>query len=286
MRSMSKHLRPADIAAQIRMERQRHKGAFILFEGATDLKRFGRFFDRERCSYVNCFGKENVIGAIDDEQNDGREDVLGFADADFDRLLRLFNDNEDIVFSQCHDFDMDVCSSEAIHRYFEEVSDRAKVDALGGCQSCVDELLRVIKPLSAMRFANQRHRLGYSLVNLRHDVFFDGHSVDVPAMIDHVSNGAFSSAACKAALGGHIDRYSGADFNLLQFTNGHDFFAALGIALRDKLGSRQNPQTWRSEVETHLRLAFDIGDFEHTGCLAKVQAWQERSGIQVLKAAL
>ncbi len=286
MRSMSKHIRPSDIAAQIRMERQRHKGAFLLFEGSNDLKRFKKFFDGEACSFVNCLGKENVLGAIEDEQNAGREDVLGFADADFDRVLNAFVDNEDVIFSQCHDFDLDISASDAIHRYFEEVADEKKVDASGGCNDCVNQILEAIKPLSAMRFANERHRLGYSLANVQHDVFFDGHAVDVPAMIDSVSQGRFSSAQHKAALLQHINRYHAAAFDLGQFTNGHDFFAALGIALRSKLGNRQIPQTWRSEVEKHLRLTFDIGDFQKIGCVPKIQDWQVRSGFQVLKAPL
>jgi hypothetical protein len=280
---MSKHMRPSDITAQIRMERQRHKGAFLLFEGTNDIKRFKKFFDGAVCSFVNCLGKDNVLGAIEDEQNAGREDVLGFADADFDRALNVFVDNDDVIFSQCHDFDLDISASDAIHRYFDEVADGQKVDGCGGCLACVNQILDAIKPLSAMRFANERHQLGYCLKDVRHDAFFDGHAVDVAAMINSVSQGRFSSARHKAALLQHINRYHAAAFDLGQFTNGHDFFAALGIALRSRLGNRQVQQTWRSEVEKHLRLTFDVGDFQETGCLPKIKSWEARSGFQVLK---
>lgn len=284
MKSMSKYLRPTDFAAQLRMERQHHKGAFILLEGAHDIKRFRKFFDQQVSSIVNCYGKENVVGTIDLEQNSGHSDVIGFADVDFDRVLNMHADNEDIIYSFCHDFDMDVCHSDAVCRYLDEMGDGNKIGALGGHRPCVDNLLTALKPLSALRFANAKHNLNYSLKDLRHDEFFDGSSIDVEAMIDHVSDGKFNTQVYKDALAQHINHYRAADFDLRQFTNGHDFFAALGIALRDKLGSRNVPQTWRSEVEKHLRLTFDLEDFRQTGCLPQIHEWQTRSGFRVLRA--
>lgn len=285
MKSMSRHMRPADFAAQLRMERQRHKGAFILLEGAHDIKRFKKFFDLSVSSIVNCYGKENVIGSVDLEQNSGHSDVVGFADVDFDKVLNAHSENDDIIFSAGHDFDIDVCGSDAICRYLDEMGDESKIGALGGYQVCVSGLLESLKPLSALRFANVRHNLRYSLQNLSHDQFFDGSAVNVDAMIEHVSDARFSSPAQKATLRQHIDCYNAAEFDLWQFTNGHDFFAGLGIALRSKLGTRNAPQTWRSEVEKHLRLTFDLVDFHKTGCLPKIHDWQNRSGYRILQAA-
>lgn len=283
MRSMAKYLRPADISAQMRMERQRHKGAFILLEGADDIKRFRKFFIEADSSIVNCYGKANVVGAVEIEQNSGRSDVIGFVDVDFDKILNLHQENDDLIFSNCHDFDLDVCLSDAICRYLEETGDESKINALGGPKSCVEVILIALRPLSALRFANIRHNLRYSLGSLNHEEFFDGVDVDLEALISHVSLGKFNSEANKAVLRQHIARYCQADFDLWQFTNGHDFFAALGIALRSRIGNRKNPQTWRSEVEKHLRLTFDINDLDGIGCLPKVLEWQGRTGFRIIR---
>jgi len=285
MNSMSRHFKPSDIAAQLRMERQHHKGAFILFEGSNDIRRFKKFFDEKECSFVNCYGKNNVIGSIEIEQNLANENVLGFIDNDFEKILGNEVVDDDIICSFGHDFDLDVCASDALIRYLDEVADGSKVAAHGGHNQCIENLLQGLKPLSALRFANERHELGYYLKDLEHDTFFDGRIVDVTAMIDHVSVGRFSSPDYKTNLRQYVGRYTAAEFDLWQFTNGHDFVAGLGLALRELLGSRRHPQTWRVEVERHLRLTFDRDDFDRIGCLPQISEWETRSGYRVLRAA-
>lgn len=267
------------------MERQRHKGAFLLVEGAHDARRFKKFFDDTSCSIINCFGKDNVTGTIENEQNSANDDVIGFVDVDFDRITGTHADNDDIIHSVHHDFDLDVCLSDAIERYFIEVCDERKVVDFGGCRPCVTNILESLKPLSALRYANQRHRLGYSLKELKHDEFYDGATVDIDALINHVSDARFDTVGHRQALRGYISQYTSSDLNLLQLTNGHDFCAALGISLRSRIGRRNNPQTWGSEVEKHLRLAFDINDFRETGILRLIQNWEQRNGHRILKGS-
>ena len=283
MRSMTKYLKPADICADLRMLRQTHKGMFVLLEGAGDFKRFKKFYSEEAI-LVNCWGKDNVYGAIDIEQNSAREDVIGFVDSDFDNIHGDGEDNEDVVRSRFHDFDVDVCATGVFARYLAEVGDPAKVEAEGGAQACVECLLQALKPLSALRYASVRNDLGYSLTKLDHAEFFDGHVIDVSAMIDHVSYGKFSSQEHKDGLRARIDQYLAPDFDLWQFTNGHDLIAALGIALRGRFGNRHRVLTNRSEVEKHLRLAFDVADFQHTGHLAAIRNWEQTRAVTLLLA--
>jgi len=283
MKSISNHLKPSDIAAQIRMERQKHNGIFLLMEGSTDYKRFEKFFDHDVCNIINCFGKDNAIGAVDIVQNAGFEDCLAFVDADFDRIIGNHTPDDDIIYSQFHDFDIDICSSEVINRYLSEMAEGKKVNENGGCAAVTSMLLSALRPLSAMRFANLKHKLGYSLTRVDLEVFFDGSTVNVDKMVDHVSYGRMASENHKSALRCLISRYANEDFDIWQFTNGHDFVAALGIALRDRLGNRNPPQTWRSEVEKHLRLAFDVNDFAQIGLMAKVQKWQAARNVGILR---
>lgn len=287
MRSMSAHLKPKDFAAQIRMERQRHKGAFLLLEGSTDIRRFKKFFHDQSCSVINCFGKDNVKGTIEIEQDLGNEDCLGFIDADFDRISQTHKDDEDILVSCTHDFDLDICHSEAMCRYLEEMAEEPKLLQQGGAQACVATLLQDLKPLSCLRYVNERDQRGYKLDQVDLESFFDGHSIDMNAMIDHVSGGRFGTAEHKAELRSRVEHFMAVDLDLWQLTNGHDLIAAIGIALRDRLGKRRAPQTWRAEVERHLRLAFDVSDFRGLGMVAKVQAWEAaRAGKVILRPGL
>lgn len=262
------------IAAEVRMERQNHKGAFLLVEGSTDIKRFERVVSEAMCSFVNCFGKPNAAEAIELLYDDGFPGALGMIDADFDRVLGRKLDHEGVVVSDTHDFDLDAATTGVFERYLEEVADKAKIARAGGPRKFLVALLTSIKPLSAMRFANEKHQLGYSLQSLRIDEFFDGSAVDVDAMVNVVSWGKFGGAAEKAALKSHIDRYADSNIDLLQATCGHDFCGALGIALRGVAGARKHPQTWQREIEMHFRLAFDLGHFREMAAFGAVSEWE------------
>jgi hypothetical protein len=106
------------------------------------------------------------------------------------------------------------------------------------------------------------------------DRFFDGAAVDRDAMVSSVSGGRFSGEEYRAALRAHVDNYAGAQIPAEQFTNGHDLITALGITLRARLANRAWNQTCRSEVEKHIRLAFDYMDFTNCGLAGRIAAWQ------------
>ena len=268
------------------MERQRHKGAFLLVEGGTDIKRFERAVDESACSFVNCFGKPNVMDAIERLYDDGFEGALGLIDADFDRLLDTIAAHEGLVVSQYHDFDLDASSSSCFERYMSEVSDTSKVNAQGGLRAVFDAVIAAIRPLSAMRFANVKHQLGYSLSRIDLHTVFDGRVLNVDALIDAVSHGRFSSQAAKAALRAYINKYAQSALDPMQLTSGHDFCAALGIVLRDLAGARRVAQTWRSEIELHFRLAYDQRDFAGTVPYSDIQTWEAaNTPYRILRAA-
>jgi hypothetical protein len=284
MTSIFRGITPAEIFTEIRMLRRKHKGAFFLMEGPHDFRRFAKFFNSESAAVIPCHGKGNVVGAIDLMQDIGLDDCLGFVDADFERIDGLSSANDDIILSDGHDFDIDICTSGVVPRYLEETAVAKKLDGVGGCAKLIQSLLEGLKPLSALRYANEKKGLGYKLSDINLESFFDGAVIDVGRMIEAVSGGKFSAPEHRADLAAHVGHYAGVEMDLRQFTNGHDLIAALGIALRDRVGSRHPAQTRRQEVEKHLRLAFDWADFHAIGLAAKVTAWQaSRIGLQVLK---
>ena len=86
MISIARELDAHDIAQELRQERQVHKGSFLLLEGDRDIKRFTKFVDENACSIQNCFGRENLLGAIEILIDEGFPGVLALADAAFDRI--------------------------------------------------------------------------------------------------------------------------------------------------------------------------------------------------------
>jgi hypothetical protein len=263
-----------DIVQEIRFERQVHKGSFLLLEGPEDLKRFTRFTDQKQCSTVNCFGRQNLINAIKLLYDDGFAGALGLADADFDRLTNSLDIHEGIIYSEAHDFDLDWACEGTLHRYLQEVGDNEKCGAAGNAPGIAAIIFESAKPLSVMRYVNHNQRLRYSLRNIRHEQVVTGCVVEVDLLVEHVSTGAFSNAERKQRLRQLVRGHLGNQFDPLQLTNGHDFLAILGIALRDKFGKRLPPQTWRSEVQMHFRLAYSEEDFVRSDVFKAIVQWQ------------
>ena len=148
-------------------------------------------------------------------------------------------------------------------------------------------LLNAVKPLSVLRYVNHHQQLRYRLTDVRHsDIINDG-TVDVDLLVEHVSQGSFSGTEKKKKLSQLVRGHLSSRHDPLQLTNGHDFLALLGIALRSDLGRRLPPQTWQSEVQIHFRLAYSEEDFVQSGVFEAIVRWQtENPPYKVLKAHL
>ena len=152
MISIAQELDAHDIAQEIRQERQVHKGSFLLLAGERDIKRFAKFIDQDACSIQNCFGRDNLLGAIDILVNESFPGVLGLADAEFDRIEGLVTPNERVIFSESHDFDLDLVRTDVLRRYLTEVGHPDKCNEHGGAEGVRAWVLRGCKPLSMLRY--------------------------------------------------------------------------------------------------------------------------------------
>jgi hypothetical protein len=281
MISIAANIDEYDIAQEIRLERQLHKGSFLLLEGQDDLKRFSKFVDRT-CSTVNCFGRKNLIGAILILYDEGFPGALGLADADFDRITDSLLVHEGIIYSEAHDFDLDWACNSVLSRYLSEVAHTDKCELLGGTPGIASFLFNAVKPISVLRYLNEHQRLGYKLSRIRHHVVAPDTVVDINILVDHVSTGAFGSPAQKQTLKDFILAHAKREFDAYQLTNGHDFLTMLGVALQKKLGDREIPQTWGSEIELHFRLAYSEDDFVASSLFLAIIAWQDDNAPYVI----
>ncbi|MCA1381459.1 DUF4435 domain-containing protein [Bradyrhizobium sp. BRP23] len=274
-----------DIAQEIRLERQVHKGSFLLLEGDRDIKRFLRFLDPARCSVVNCFGRGNLLGAIAILYDEGFPGVLGLADADFDRLNSTLVEHEGVIYSDGHDFDMDWACKGVLQRYLAEVAHADKCEAMGGIEAICDFIHQCAKPLSVLRYISVTQNVKLPMKRVKHHEISKDAAVDIDLLIDSVAIGphAAKAASLKTLVLNHVKK----EFDKLQLTNGHDFLAMLGLALQSRLGDRKIQQTWGSEVEIHIRLAYSDEDFLASSIFVAILAWQDENlPYVILKSSL
>lgn len=259
------------------MLRHSDKRSILLLEGDKDARVFERFIDSSACDIEIGFGKQNVLGALDLLEEEGFQGAIGIIDADFDRLLGATYAIENVCVTDVHDLDLMIFGSLALDRYLREHVDR---DLFGKLyQSDIDllrsEILSKSLRLAYCRFVSERDGLRIYFKDLRHDEFISVDDLTV-ALSDLTKNLIRRShTRCTVSqLERLVALEESKNHDPWQITNGHDVAAFLGIGLRRMIGSKKVHQTWSSEVEAGLRLAFDWAAFEATSLHRSVREWE------------
>ncbi|WP_029873962.1 DUF4435 domain-containing protein [Rhizobium leguminosarum] len=277
MLSISRHMTAEDIAEEVRMERMVHLGSFLMVEGKTDIDRLAEFIDADNCSLVNCWGRRKLLQAFRLMTGRRRRGVVALVDADFDRIRGRMRQDPQIIYSVNHDFDLDWLAERCLTKYLLQVGDAEKVNACGGVKGIVEKILTGLKPISAARYLNDLKQIPYKVSGVRASDHFSNFSVNIDTYVNALTENYQASQADTDALKTKISDTAKLQFDLMQFTNGHDFHCALGVSLQSELGDRRGAHTFGSEVELHLRLIFSEGEFLKTDLFHKMAAWDDQN---------
>jgi hypothetical protein len=266
-----------DIAAQIRLMRQVHKGSFLIVEGETDDKALSRYIDSNACEIEVAFGKQNALQALDLLEEDGFAGVVALVDADFDRLLSNKYPVENLYITDKHDLDLTIFASSAFDQYVREYSDRESLNKVcdGDLIKLRQWILSSALPLACCRLASDRDSLNIYFKDLRHDSFI--REDDLILEVDHLLSALIGRSKTRCDIAGlksRLAREAALEHDLYQLVSGHDAAAVFGIALRKLLGDRRDVHTWSSEIEAGLRLAFNREALEETEFYISLRAWE------------
>ena len=274
------HVDGAYVAAQIRLLRQHKKGTILLVEGPSDVKVFERVVDGNSCEIEMSFGKPNLLEALDLLEDEGFEGVVAVADADFDRILGIKHKVENLCITDAHDLDLTIFMTSAFEKYLAEFGDqqRIKLEFDGDLQRLRNAIVDSCKPLSCCRLTSERRKLWLRFSNIVHDKLIHKATLQLKPEVLVTAVLAVSRTSCdEATLLAHLTWETRQSHDRYQLANGHDVAAALGIALRQKIGSRRDVHTWASEVEAGLRLAFDRSAFEETQLYQCLREWENNN---------
>lgn len=278
-----RHLDGYAVRAQLYLERQIHRGAFLIVEGEGDDKALSRFVDPLACSIIIANGKPNALEAMDLLDEDGFDRVFCIVDADFDRIDEVDRSNDVIAVTDYHDMDVTIFSTSAFDSYLRVHADvdkmAASIKRTG--KTARELILTAAEPLGRLRLINDHGELWLDFKRLPIDKypFIDQRTLacDEQQMLQVVL-GASPRAKCdQARLAALMDAVRGHSHDLLQLCNGHDVAAIAGIALRELLGGRRDVHTWGTEIQAGLRLAFDRDAFHTTQVYSRLKAWCETS---------
>ena len=114
------------LAAEIKMTRANHSGAFLIVEGVNDV-RFWKPRRHVSCELVDGEGKKNVVGVINRLDTIKFDGVLGAIDSDYDSLNGVILGSDNLVATDAHDLECLLCRSSALDTVLAEFGSSEKI---------------------------------------------------------------------------------------------------------------------------------------------------------------
>jgi len=178
--SITKYLKPSDIANEARMKRTaaqrqyRINLSIIIVEGTADQLLYTTILDETKCIIILGYGKNNVINAIDILLNNHQPGVLGLLDDDYDSLEGRNFSNNNIVVSDQHDLESFLISSSALEKLLCTLLLPEKRQFLHVFSNDIREkLIELGSPIGHIRWLSNRENLWLDFKNIYFNSFID-----------------------------------------------------------------------------------------------------------------
>ena len=257
----------------------------MLLEGLDDIRALESFIDNRCCEIVNSFGRPNLLEAVSLLDEDGFGGICGIIDPDFSAFIKVKYKSDNILCADFGDLDMMLFMSSALDKYISNVSDRVLIQAFEekvGC-SIRERILDTASQIGASRVVSLQRNVRVCFRDMKMEEFVDGSTLQLleeefyHGLIRRSPNSSCGAQQLKTWSGALIREASRRGLSKAFLCQGHDVAAMLGLALRSVLGRRTSSQTWGSEVETGLRLAFSRSEFEITNLYGTMKEWENRN---------
>lgn len=247
-----------------------------LVEGDDDTKLFRKFvIPRPHTHLIPCHGKRRLLEAMALIQRRGIQGVLGVCDADFDRIVGAHYPS--VIYTDHHDAEVMIAHSGAFLRVLDEL---VPAETLALFQSDPLILRDVI-----LEHAAQIGRI--RLHSLQAGILVDFKAVDAGSFVsvegfdlaNYVSEALSVSPAASVSSQDLIDAADGLGaLPVGELAQGHDL-CAIADAISASPGS---PRLGALGLGSVLRLAFDAVCFRATNLASDIEAWEVRTGFELL----
>ena len=279
---MREFLTTEDICNELSMERTVFDGAFLIVEGITDSRLFGKFVDRGEVSIVIAHSKDNVRGVVK-EMSGLRRDrkTLGIMDPDLERL-RGRHARPPLFHTDCRDMEMMAIRSNALDDVISEYGDPEKVDRFEERFGPIrDALVSSSYPIGLLMFISQERGLNLSFKNLTFNRFINPASMalDARQMVSEVLDNSRSARIGRKELLRILNDEAEQLDDMWEAARGHDTISILLIGLKRSFGGFNASGLDEGSLGGALRLAFSDECFRSTRLYADTTEWADEAGI-------
>jgi len=278
------YLGPSDIANEISMKRSLFSGSFLVVEGTTDARLYGKFIDRCECEIIPAHSKDNVISSVKEmteRRNDGK--VIGIIDPDTD-TLRGIGRKPPLFVTDNRDLDTMLVRSGALDCVLTEYADNGKIERFVSRYGEIrDSLTAACYHLGLLMYVSERNEYGLSFKDLDHQTFTDRRSMrtDIDLMLRAVIENSQRPRADMQTIKTKLIKETDDEHDPWDVCRGHDLISVLAIGLRDIFGSYNCKHITSGALAGALRLAYDIFDMMSTRLFEDIEKWCRSNGMTV-----
>lgn len=283
MNTIQKHLTPADVAAQIKLERAVHAGSFLLVEGSSDSRLLKRFIDVTQCSVTVCHGRENVLAVISILEKDGFCGILGVADADFSPLTGETIANNNVCLTDHNDVECMIIASKTWDHVLREFGSSEKIDQ---CEKeygkpSRDIVYEQVAFLGSIRLCAKTHSWPLKFDDMKYH-FTSNTSIEIDRdrTAAHIVARSKLTSPLEPKL---VVELATSEMNKVQdyrvLCSGHDACHLLARALRRHFGSYNgfDGDKGLKDLGRVLRLSYEWEDFASSRLYHCMSCWERRN---------
>jgi len=275
-----------------------YKGKYILVEGQNDYVLFRKFFDQSQVQIQNSHGKENILDAYDIINQRGFTNVIGIVDSDFDNLNGVVNEREFIFYTDTHDLETMLFTSEAFNAVIDAHCEEDKLKKFlveEKSKQLTDIIFEKTSHLGYLKWANNIYKWGLLFKpkevdkpELKVTNFLPKDTLkfkDIPTMVKTVFNysrGKVEINIDEDSVVEIVTRMSSNKVDYLQLCNGHDLATVFALGLKKKISSLDSNAVNSTQVEKDLVLAYESRHFSNTGLYKEIKDYEEKNGYRLL----
>jgi hypothetical protein len=271
------------VANEARMMRTNHRGALLICEGSCDKSLLKGLIDGSACKIIIAHTRDNAEGAARILDQEGFHGYLALVDSDFDKLQPPDVVTPNTVYTDKHDVECTICSTDAFERLVGEfILDEKRRGELEDEAKCPlrDLISREAAKIGYVRWLSKRNGLNLKFTGLKFSKFTNrtNLAVDLHEFVKEVRD---RSQTPSLNIGDTVERamrLRSEDHDVWQVACGHDVTSLLSYALQRIVASHSQAESTPDALERSLRLCYRPDEFRSTEMHAGILEWQNANG--------
>lgn len=282
--SMKDYLRPTEIISEVRMKRTINKQqTYVLVEGDTDIAFYKNIIEKKCCKIKFCDGRENVEKAILECNKAKIRGVIGIIDRDFDAILGIENDTENLFITDTHDMETMSLKDQTFERVNNEYGDDDKLEKFekNKKKTLFDKVLEIGICIGKIRLSDKinKFEIGFNDMEIK-DYLTDDFEFETENFINNAIRGS-KQKNNKYSVVQKIEEELAKDYDVWQICRGHDLTEIIAACYSNEkassVGNHKAKYLRANDIERALRMSYVLDKFYNTNLYKSIVSWQSKN---------